>query len=608
MKAPEKKQFHARAAALFILSVALAQALWLNVSARAQSLEGGAPQQSTPEAPKVQPQQGADSTPEIKTRDAVAPFEVRVNMVPLRVVVRDSQGRPVPNLRKEDFQLLEDGKAQTVSYFSADIQRAPSAGEAKTELSGAEKGNAPPHFQAPSRFIALLFDDVHIQFGDLVQARNAAARFIDASLQPSDRAAVFTISGQTQTDFTDDRAALRYSLLKLQPRYVSTGNADTAGGCPEMDYYEADLIENQEDQQTQTVATRDALVCGFSGDSRQITAAAALAKATAMHVLQAGDTQTEYSLRRLWEVLRRVSVLSGQRMVLLISPGFLTPRFGSEVSEIMDRAVRSNVVISTLDSKGLFTIEASPDLSYYGTGDVAYSSIHAANNLASLTRQADVLSEIAYGTGGYFYHGSNDLDAGFRAVGAPAGISYLLGFTPANLKFDGKFHSLKVNVLTKERYVVEARRGFYAPKHSQTPAEAAKQEIEEAVLSQDEQRGLPIELHTQFYKVNSTDAKLAVLAHVDIGHMRFEKAEGRNRNELTVVAALFDRNGNYLMGSQKVLEMRLLDTTLDRLGHTGVNVKSSFDVKPGAYVVRLVVRESNAALLSSQNGVVEIPY
>jgi hypothetical protein len=54
--------------------------------------------------------------------------------------------------------------------------------------------------------------------------------------------------------------------------------------------------------------------------------------------------------------------------------------------------------------------------------------------------------------------------------------------------------------------------------------------------------------------------------------------------------------------------MRLRDTTLERLSHTGVTVKTSFDVKPGGYLVRLVVRDSQAAQLSAENGVVEIPY
>jgi hypothetical protein len=222
--------------------------------------------------------------------------------------------------------------------------------------------------------------------------------------------------------------------------------------------------------------------------------------------------------------------------------------------------------------------------------------------------QLEVLLDLAYGTGGFAFHNNNDLDTGFHVVAAAPEVSYLLGFTPQNLKFDGRFHSLKVTLLTKGSFTIQARRGFFAPKHSVTAAETAKQDIEEAVFSQEEQNGIPIALHTQFYKSDPSNAKLTVLTHVDVGHMRFEKAGGRNENDLTVVAALFDRNGNFVTGREETVEMRLRDATLERLNRTGVTVRTNFDVKPGAYLVRLVVRDSKAATLSAQNGVVEIPY
>jgi hypothetical protein len=138
--------------------------------------------------------------------------------------------------------------------------------------------------------------------------------------------------------------------------------------------------------------------------------------------------------------------------------------------------------------------------------------------------------------------------------------------------------------------------------------DVAKRDIEDAVFSQEEQHGLPVALQTQFFKTDANDAKLAVLAHLDLAHMHFEKTAGRNQNNVTVVAALFDPNGNFITGTERTVEMKLRDETLERLSRTGVTVRTSFNVKPGDYVVRLVVRDSQAALLSAENGVVEIPY
>jgi hypothetical protein len=219
-----------------------------------------------------------------------------------------------------------------------------------------------------------------------------------------------------------------------------------------------------------------------------------------------------------------------------------------------------------------------------------------------------VLLDLAEGTGGFAFHGDNDLGEGLRELVSAPEAYYLLAFVPQNLKFDGHFHSIRVALSGKQRLTIQARKGFYAPKHGETPAEVAARDIQDAVFSQEEQHALPVALQTQYYKTGASDAKLAVLARVDLAHIHFDKADGRNQNDLTVVAALFDRNGNFITGTQKVIAMKLRDDTLAKLSQTGVTVRTSFDVKPGDYVVRLVVRDSKAELVSAENGVVEIPY
>ena len=560
-------------------------------------------------APTTPPSNSSDSTQEVNTRDSATPFSVRVNLVPIRVVVRDAHGQAIPNLRQDDFRIFEDGKPQLISHFSVETP-APAAQPLPETSSShpAESEKAPAVLVRPARFVALLFDDVHLPFGELARIRNIADDYVKSSFQPSDRFAIFTISGQSQTDFTDDRTKLHEALQGVQPRPVTAGSATGIGECPSINYLQADLIINQHDLQATTVATRDALACQFNNNQQFLSAAQGTAQAMALHILSTADVQTQYSFQRLKEIVRRMTAVSGQRLLVLMSPGFLIPNREYDLSEVIDSAARSNITISTLDARGLYTVDALPDVSAKPTGDPTLSGFHTSYRFQQESRQSDVLWSVANGTGGQGFANSNDLAEGFRRLVATPETSYLIGFVPQNLKYDGHFHSLKVALTSKEKYTVQARSGFYAPKRLETPADAVKQEIEEAVLSQEEQHGLPIQLHTQYYKVDATDAKLAILAHVDIGRIRFDKLDGRNKNDLTIVAALFDRNGNFVTATEKVLEMRLRDTTLERLSHTGVTVKTSFDVKPGAYLVRLVVRDSQAAQLSAENGVVEIPY
>ena len=138
--------------------------------------------------------------------------------------------------------------------------------------------------------------------------------------------------------------------------------------------------------------------------------------------------------------------------------------------------------------------------------------------------------------------------------------------------------------------------------------ETAKQEIQEAIFSQDEVKDLAVDLQTQFFKPEPAQAKLSVLAHVDLRSLQFRKTEGRNRDDLTLATAIFDENGNFVTGGEKIVEMRLLDSTLEKLDRSGINVKSSFDVKPGSYLVRLVVRDAEGELMAAKNGAVVIPY
>jgi VWFA-related protein len=568
----------------------------------------------------------AASVPEINTRTSPVPLESRANLVPVRVVVHDSAGHNVENLHKEDFEIKQDGKAQFITHFSlvtpgsaaSQVTRGesvamppdPSSYSLSESAAAKSGGDASGKLTMPTRFVALLFDDAHLQVGDLMRSKQAALRFIDSSVKPNERLAIYTISGHHQVDFTDDHAQIRAAILALIPSPVGAYDPVTEHDCLQITFYQADLIQNKNDQQALAAAIADAEACGASTSRVNPAQQAAMTvNATVQEVLQAGEINTQYAVRVLADVVRRVSALPGQRSIVLVSPGFLTTTFEYDVSQVIDKANHSNIFINTLDARGLYTVDPLGDISQSAPvrASAATQGLSLQYRLDEQNAQSDVLSDLAYSTGGFYFRNNNDLDAGFRITAAEPEVSYLLAFVPSGLKNDGRFHTLSVKVLSKEKYTVQARRGFFAPKRGVTPEQLAKQDIEDALFSQEEQQGLPIQLHLQYYKSDAQNAKLSVLTHVDLTHVGFEKSDGRNYDDLTIVAALFDRNGNFITGTEKTLELRLKDATLEKLNQTGVTLKTNFDVKPGGYMVRLVVRDSKAAQLSSRNGVVEIP-
>jgi VWFA-related protein len=531
-----------------------------------------------------------------------------VKLVVVRAVVRDSQGRAVGNLRQEDFQVFDKGKPQVITQFEVEQ---PGALAAKARRQSVENsgdtladtspntGNAAP---MPERFVAYLFDDVHLEFGDLARVREAAERHL-ATLRPTDRAAIFSTSGQTALDFTDDHAQLHATLLRLQPRPIARS---VGHDCPDISYYQADLIINKNDAQAMQAAIQDAIACSPPppGNAAQVAQqmATALVEGASASVLSAGDHESRISLGLLKNVVGEISRMPGQRSVVLVSPGFITPQLEYEYTDIIDRALHSQVVINALDARGLYvpTSFADPTLTRAPPGDKILIDTAAAS------AQADLLAVLADSTGGVFFHNNNDLDEGFRRVADTPEYSYVLAFVPQNLKLDGSFHNLKVSLKSPQKLTLQSRRGYYAPKNFASPDEQAKQEIVDEMYSQEELHNLPVNLHTQFFKTTDGDAKLVILAHVDIKRLRFRKADGRNNNVLTCAFAVFNRNGNLVQGTEEILTMHLKDETLQHKLDSGRTLKTSFDVKPGSYLVRLVVRDAEGQLMSAENGAVEI--
>jgi hypothetical protein len=127
------------------------------------------------------------------------------------------------------------------------------------------------------------------------------------------------------------------------------------------------------------------------------------------------------------------------------------------------------------------------------------------------------------------------------------------------------------------------------------------------VFSRDEIHNLPVDMHTRVIQAGGA-AKLNVLTSVDLKLIHLRKAGDRNRNDVTIVAAVFDANGNFIAGQQKILELRLRDETVRGLEQRPpVTIDTDFDMKPGAYLVRLVVRDAEGQQLTAENAGVRIP-
>src|ERR1022692_4904194 len=229
-------------------------------------------------------------------REAPVTFKAETNLVLVPVVVRDAKGNAVGGLGKEDFRLSQDGKSQVIASFAVE----ETSGRTVEDRSVGGGPKAAPMVM-PEHFAALMFDDANFPFGrqeDIAYSRNAALKYLD-TMQPADRVALFTSSGQFDVDFTTDRAKIRDALMKLTTRPGP-----------------------------------------FIGMTPQEVARAVIGHCD--------------------KIVGRMSILPGQRTLIFVSSGLpitgSDPLFWTAVPETMrliDHAIRSRVVMDGLDTRGL---------------------------------------------------------------------------------------------------------------------------------------------------------------------------------------------------------------------------------------------------------------
>jgi VWFA-related protein len=565
-------------------------------------------------------------TAEVSQHDTPFTFSTSVNLVPVPVIVRDSQGHPIGTFKKEDFQLFDRGKPQEILKFSLEKADKPPV-MADTAIEVDAEGNARPKSaaagqQVASHFIMWLFDDMHMSFGDLAQTREAAKKVLRDSFEPGTRASIYTTSGHTYLDFTDDRDRLFATLDQI--RQWPTIPTDVGTQCPDISYSMADAAINKNDPQALLAIKAEFLTCPEAIPLNQQASAAQAAGVTAalpasgqadslirmytLRALEVGNQDTRNTLLALKGLVRRMSAMPGSRTIVLVSPGFyLVTDHRTDESDVINLAIRNNVVISSLDSRGVFTFVPGGTAETAFRGDPNTMATKAQFDQSTQIANQDILSELAADTGGTFFHNSNDYVAGFKQVGTQPEFLYVLGFAPQSLKFDGSYHRLSITLKNGKGYTIEARKGYYERRHQENAAEQAAEEIKEAFFSRDEMREIPVQLNTQFFKTGDFSARLSVLARIDAKHLKYRKVDGRNADTLTVTSGVFDRNGNLVKGLQKTVEMKLRDQTLDTLPESGLTVKSNLDVPSGDYVVRLVVRDSEGQVMSALNSAVTIP-
>lgn len=403
-------------------------------------------------------------------------LRVNVDVLLVPVVVRDKQDRAVGDLTAKDFTVFDQGKPRPITGFTVVRQTVPEKAAPTSQSQAPEQAPAPAASQQ-NRFIVFLFDDRHLETSDLARTQQAALQVLDKPLAPNEYAAVVSLMG-VNSGITQDRAVLQAAVKKVS---VHQSFQHNSRDCPDIDYFSANKILNQHDETEFQIAVAKVDACsgaspvalGSSTTMGQIEAPIGadqrLALTAARRALAVGEEDARESLNAVATVVRAISQLSGQRTLILVSPGFLTlsPDTMSFKSQLFDQAAASNVVINTLDARGLYAgnVDASQGGSTVFLGQLTGQT--SQNHLNVMQESENALSEMANGTGGTYFHNNNDLGNGLESLMVPPEVEYLLEISLKDVKPTGTYHALHVKVDRADVHV-QARSGYFAPKEAQS--------------------------------------------------------------------------------------------------------------------------------------------
>jgi hypothetical protein len=246
-----------------------------------------------------------------------------------------------------------------------------------------------------------------------------------------------------------------------------------------------------------------------------------------------------------------------------------------------------------LDTRGLSgmplfaTAEFGPAIDSQDIGSAFMEDLEASEGAESL----------AADTGGFTVKNTNDLATGIKRIADETQSYYLIGYNSTNTARDGRFRKISVKVAGKNLRV-RARKGYYAPLDGPAKDKDKKPgvdpQIQAALDSPYPQDQVPLRM-TAYVMGESLlgKASVVVAADVDIRAFGFEDKEGRLSDTLEYLMVVAHReSGEFFRYDQKV-EMKLRPETRARLDKSWFGIVKDFELAPGGYQAKIVVRDKN---------------
>jgi VWFA-related protein len=551
-----------------------------------------------------------------------------VTAVLVDVVVRDRRGQPVRDLAAADFEILEDGVPQTLGSFTPVFEASPRGSAPAVEKADAPKppvaavGSTQPEAGGPL-VTALVFDRLTPQSRQ--QAVKAAQGYLGEKEQAPAFIGVFGIdlSAAQVAPFTRNATVLREALDK-----VARG-ASASFNSPEARDRRADA-ERRGRAASEAVAA--ATSTGGPGTAGAVGGAASEALLAQIQSnierdfdAMERDQQGYATTNGLFAIVNSLRSLPGRKSLVLFSEGIAIPPAVQRLfAGVIDAANRANVSIYTVDAAGLRAeseqgkIRDRVNTAAGGAGGVLGSGVAGDGPLTkALETNEDVLrqdprtglSVLANSTGGLVFDGTNNLRQAFDRIDDDLRNYYLLGYTPTNEKYDGKFRTIQVKV-KRPGVTVASRKGYFGVRD---PGGVAINAWDAAALGALEQRpvpnALPIRAGAMHFPERGRPGLVPVVVDFATAPIAFQPApDGKTyTSDVTVLVRFLDERKQVARTVSQHYEINGPIGEIEGARRGEILFYREPELAPGVYTMETVVHDALAGKSSVRFSSVEVP-
>ena len=514
------------------------------------------------------------------SKDQQGGFILKMNgeLVLTNVVARDAKtGEVVQGLKQSDFRVFENGKEQRIDTFDFEsVDKATPLNEATVSgLASGVSGSkavavAKPEELRNHRLIVMFFDLTSMQSEDLDRCVKAAQSFLHDKMQPADLVALVSLGDtlKVDQDFTADKQA----LINEVAVYNGTEGQGFAQG--------ATANTNQAEDTT-----------GYTPDESEYN-----------------DLNTDRELYALRAVSKSLEKITEKKSLLYFSGGISRDGIENQASlrAAINSAVRANLAIYSVDTRGLQALGPLGDASTGSLrGSAAYNGAALTNSMNANFASQEVMGTLSMDTGGKAFFDSNDFAPAFAQVERDTSAYYAIGFHSTDSARDGRYRKLTIK-MARPGVKLEYRPGYYAPadfKHS--GKEDRERELEEQLASDLPATDMAVYMDALYFRLDENRFFVPISLIVPGSQIPFVKGGDKDKATLDIIGSMIDEEKRPIGHVRETVKLNL-DPGL-QARQKNIQYTTSFNLPPGKYQMKFVVRENQTGLMGSFVAEIALP-